>query len=340
MCSFADVCQFDVAMKTLRSPTFDSNPWLMQSCLSCQCTCRRTGCAVGVCGTCRSCLRHEDTPWFQKRNDEIWKRCTFANGSKVDCMHCMHCMQYASRIGSSAKKFSLSSDVQQGQLQAMRMHSTANCFGIPSCWLLKRIASVFTSKEPYEANAARGDCRCWACWLDCRNLSALSCNLASVADSWALFKCQINPDCLQKKMKYVRRYIIFLRNIPRFSQGLKIPCTNRKFLVTCFISDYQAPNIAMYALGNKSVCLCIIDFISSFTLGNKTTFFLFSARHYVVFLGSRVPEVYHIARCASDTFKVSKTFKKVAMREAICIHIGQALLLMASCKVASPRPSR
>ena len=26
--------------------------------------------------------------------------------------------------------------------------------------------------------------------------------------------------------------------------------------------------------------------------------------------GSRVPEVYHIARCASDTFKVSKTFKK------------------------------
>ena len=41
--------------------------------------------------------------------------------------------------------------------------------------------------------------------------------------------------------------------------------------------------------------------------------------------GSRVPEVYHIARCASDTFKVSKTFKKVAMREAICIHIGQAL---------------
>ena len=175
MCSFADVCQFDVAMKTLRSPTFDSNPWLMQSCLSCQCTCRRTGCAVGVCGTCRSCLRHEDdTPWFQKRNDEIWKRCTFANGSKVDCMHCMHCMQYASRIGSSAIKFSLSSDVQQGQLQAMRMHSTANCFGIPSCWLLKRIASVFTSKEPYEANAARGDCRCWACWLDCRNLSALS----------------------------------------------------------------------------------------------------------------------------------------------------------------------
>ena len=33
-------------------------------------------------------------------------------------------------------------------------------------------------------------------------------------------------------------------------------------------------------------------------------------------VGSRVPEVYHIARCASDTFKVSKTFKKVAMREA------------------------
>ena len=41
--------------------------------------------------------------------------------------------------------------------------------------------------------------------------------------------------------------------------------------------------------------------------------------------GSRVPEVYHIARCASDTFKISKTFKTVAMREAICIHIGQAL---------------
>ena len=40
--------------------------------------------------------------------------------------------------------------------------------------------------------------------------------------------------------------------------------------------------------------------------------------------GSRVPEVYHMARCASDTFTVSKTFAKVAMPEAICIYIGQA----------------
>ena len=201
-----------------------------------------------------------------------------------------------------------------------------------SCWLLKRIASVFTSK--------RGDCVCWACWLDCHNLSALSCNLASVAGHGLESSLSVRSTLIVRGKKWNMCVDhVFAQYTPVLTR-LEDYLHKSKIFGNLLHLRLLSSNIAMYALGNKNVCLWIIDFISSFTLGK--TYSLFSARHYVVAMLAQ-----ECLRCTTS-HGVLPTLSKFPRpsKKSPCVRLSAStsdrpLLSTASGKVAlSPRPSR
>ena len=116
----------------------------------------------------------------------------------------------------------------------------------------------------HKQRAVRSQCCAWGLSL-LSLLTRLPQFECSLAGSWALFgiklKCQINPDCLQKKRNKCVDH--FFAQCTLVLTRLEDSLHKSEIFGSLFLLRLLSSNIAMSALGNKSVCLCIVEISGS-----------------------------------------------------------------------------